>query len=69
MNEILYDEIPSLDLADFLNGNEKAKQKFVADLGAAYHNIGFVAIKNHFLTDDQQQRLYTSIKRFFALPG
>jgi isopenicillin N synthase-like dioxygenase len=68
MNEILYDEIPSLDLADFLNGNEKAKQKFVADLGAAYHNIGFVAIKNHFLTDDQQQRLYTSIKKFFALP-
>lgn len=68
MNEILYDEIPSLDLADFLNGNENAKQKFVADLGAAYHNIGFVAIKNHFLTDDQQQRLYAAIKKFFALP-
>jgi isopenicillin N synthase-like dioxygenase len=68
MNDILYDAIPSLDLADFRDGNEKAKQKFVADLGAAYHNIGFVAVRNHFLTDDQQQRLYTAIKKFFALP-
>src|SRR6187431_972754 len=67
MDDILYDKIPSLDLADFQSGNEKAKQKFVADLGDAYHNIGFVAIKNHFLTDDQQQRLYTAIKKFFAL--
>jgi isopenicillin N synthase-like dioxygenase len=68
MDDILYDEIPSLDLADFQSGSEKAKQKFVSDLGDAYHNIGFVAIKNHFLTDDQQQRLYNAIKKFFALP-
>jgi isopenicillin N synthase-like dioxygenase len=68
MNDILYDEIPSLDLADFRNGNEKSRQKFVADLGAAYNNIGFVAIRNHFLTDEQQQRLYSAIKKFFALP-
>jgi isopenicillin N synthase-like dioxygenase len=66
--EILYDEIPSLDLADFYKGNAAQKQKFVNDLGAAYHSIGFVAIKNHFLTDDMQQKLYTSIKKFFALP-
>jgi isopenicillin N synthase-like dioxygenase len=66
--EILYDEIPSLDLADFYKGNTGQKQKFVNDLGAAYHSIGFVAIKNHFLIDDMQQKLYTSIKKFFALP-
>lgn len=68
MSEILYDEIPSLDLADFYNGNETAKRKFVEALGAAYNNIGFVAIRNHFLTDSQQQQLYTTIKQFFALP-
>jgi isopenicillin N synthase-like dioxygenase len=66
--EILYDEIPSLDLADFYKGDAKQKQKFVNDLGAAYHSIGFVAIKNHFLTDDMQQKLYTAIKKFFGLP-
>lgn len=68
MKEILYDEIPSLDLADFYNGDADRKEKFVNDLGAAYHSIGFVAIKNHFLTDDMQQKLYTKIREFFALP-
>ncbi|SKC73709.1 isopenicillin N synthase family dioxygenase [Ohtaekwangia koreensis] len=68
MNEILYDEIPSLDLADYHGGDDKRKNKFVADLGAAYHNIGFVAIRNHFLTDAMQQDLYKAIKSFFALP-
>jgi isopenicillin N synthase-like dioxygenase len=68
MSEILYDSIPSLDLADYTSGDEKRKQKFVSDLGDAYHNIGFVAIKNHFLTDAMQQDLYKSIKNLFALP-
>src|SRR5689334_15711048 len=68
MKDILYTEIPSLDLADFYKGDEARKKKFVNELGSAYHNIGFVAIKNHFLTDEMQQKLYTAAKRFFALP-
>lgn len=67
MSEILYDEVPSLDLADFTSGDEAKKKKFVADLGAAYNNIGFVAIKNHYLTDDLSAKLYAVIKKFFAL--
>jgi isopenicillin N synthase-like dioxygenase len=68
MKEILYDEIPSLDLADFYGGDPVKKQKFVNELGTAYHTIGFVAVRNHFLTDDMQQRLYVAIKKYFALP-
>jgi isopenicillin N synthase-like dioxygenase len=68
MSEILYDQVPSLDLADFTSGDEAKKNKFVADLGAAYNNIGFVAIKNHYLTDELSSRLYVAIKNFFALP-
>src|ERR1043166_1815647 len=68
MKEILYDEIPSLDLASFYGKDKAKKEKFVAELGEAYNNIGFVAIRNHFLTDDLQQRLYNAIKKFFALP-
>jgi isopenicillin N synthase-like dioxygenase len=68
MSEILYDEVPSLDLADFTSGDVAKKKKFVADLGAAYNNIGFVAIKNHYLTDDLSAKLYAVIKKFFALP-
>jgi isopenicillin N synthase-like dioxygenase len=68
MAEVLYDQIPSLDLADFLSGDSDKKANFVATLGEAYHNIGFVAIRNHYLTDAAQQSLYTAIQQFFALP-
>jgi isopenicillin N synthase-like dioxygenase len=66
--EILFDEIPSLDLADFTSGNPEKKAAFVQKLGEAYQNIGFVAIKNHGLSKDLQDRLYASIATFFALP-
>jgi isopenicillin N synthase-like dioxygenase len=66
--EILFDEIPSLDLADFTSGTPEQKTAFVKKLGEAYQNIGFVAIKNHGLNKDLQDRLYGSIKSFFSLP-
>ncbi|WP_297336591.1 2-oxoglutarate and iron-dependent oxygenase domain-containing protein [Algoriphagus sp.] len=66
--EILFDQIPSLDLADFTSGNPEQKAQFVKKLGEAYENIGFVAIKNHGLSQELQNRLYSSIKEFFALP-
>lgn len=68
MSNILYDDIPSLDLADFTSGNPEKKTAFVQALGQAYHNIGFVAIKNHGLTQELQDKLYTIIKDFFGLP-
>jgi isopenicillin N synthase-like dioxygenase len=55
-------------LADFTGSDPIKRKKFVANLGAAYNNIGFVAIRNHYLTDDLSARLYDVIKRFFALP-
>jgi isopenicillin N synthase-like dioxygenase len=66
--EILFDEIPSLDLADFTAGNPEKKAEFVRKLGEAYQNIGFVAIKNHGLSKALQDRLYSSITTFFSLP-
>ncbi|MBL7851745.1 MAG: isopenicillin N synthase family oxygenase [Cyclobacteriaceae bacterium] len=68
MEEALYDQIPSLDLADFTSGDPARKKKFVSDLGAAYHTIGFVAVRNHFLDEEISRKLYDVIKRFFALP-
>ncbi|MEQ8243203.1 2-oxoglutarate and iron-dependent oxygenase domain-containing protein [Fulvivirga sp.] len=67
MSEKLFDEVPSLDLADFLSNDEGRKNEFVQKLGEAYNNIGFVAIKNHFLTDELSTKLYDVIKRFFQL--
>lgn len=68
MAEILFNEVPSLDLSDFDSGDPIRKKKFVDALGQAYQNIGFVAIRNHYLTDALSARLYTVIKQFFSLP-
>lgn len=67
MNNILFDHIPSLDLADFSSGDSGKKEAFVQNLGQAFNNIGFVAIKNHGLNNELQDKLYESIKKFFSL--
>ncbi len=68
MPEILFDEIPSLDLNDFSSGTVEQKQEFVKRLGEAYNNIGFVSIKNHGLSDELVSQLYASVEAFFKLP-
>lgn len=68
MKPILYQEIPSLDLADFKQGDEQSRATFVKALGEAYQNIGFVAIKNHGLSDELTSKLYASVESFFRLP-
>ncbi|WP_405206759.1 isopenicillin N synthase family dioxygenase [Aquimarina sp. LLG6339-5] len=60
--------IPSVDLADFLSEDPSQKQKFVDEIGKAYEEIGFVALKNHFLSDNLVEELYKEVKEFFALP-
>jgi len=60
--------IPSVDLNDFLSDDSERKQKFVNEIGRAYEDIGFVALKGHFLSDELVDQLYKSVKEFFALP-
>jgi isopenicillin N synthase-like dioxygenase len=60
--------IPSVDLRDFLSGDPERKQKFVNEIGKAYEDIGFVALKGHFLDDRLVDSLYTEVKNFFSLP-
>jgi isopenicillin N synthase-like dioxygenase len=60
--------IPSVDLSDFISGDSKRKKNFVEQLGKAYEDIGFVALKNHSFSDELRERLYASVKEFFALP-
>ncbi len=68
MSEILYDEVPTVDLKDFTSKKSTNKQNFVQTLGHAFNNIGFVAVKNHGLSDALTKRLYQAVKDFFALP-
>ncbi|MGI9542293.1 MAG: isopenicillin N synthase family dioxygenase [Cyclobacteriaceae bacterium] len=68
MSEVLYDEIPSLDLNDFLSGDPKRKQEFVRQVGEAYTNIGFLALRNHGLSDELTKSLYQAVQQFFEQP-
>lgn len=60
--------IPSINLNDFINGDTTLKQSFVQQLGKAYEDIGFVAVKGHFLNDALSNNLYAQVKAFYALP-
>lgn len=68
MTDRLHDSIPSVDLAEFLSGDPNRKANFVRELGDAYHTIGFVAVRNHFLSEALSNRLYEVTRAFFALP-
>jgi len=61
--------IPVVDLSDFLSGDEARKKKFVNELGKAYEEVGFVAVKNHGIPDDLIADLYKNVQQFFALPS
>ena len=62
-----FKNIPSIDLADFNSGNPQLKTQFVNQLGEAYETIGFVAVKNHALSDELCTNLYSEVKGFFSL--
>ncbi len=59
--------IPSVNLADFINGTPQQKDAFVQQLGKAYEDIGFVAVRGHFLSDELSNNLYQQVQQFYAL--
>jgi len=61
-------KIPSVNLKDFLSEDNDKKKQFIQEIGKAYEEIGFVALKGHFLDDSLVDSLYAEIKNFFALP-
>jgi isopenicillin N synthase-like dioxygenase len=60
--------IPVVDLAEFLSGDPARKQAFVQQLGNAYEEVGFVAVKNHGIPDELIASLYRYVQQFYALP-
>ncbi|WP_207497193.1 isopenicillin N synthase family dioxygenase [Aridibaculum aurantiacum] len=60
--------IPVVDLAEFLSGDPERKNAFVQQLGNAYEEVGFVAVKNHGVPDELIANLYEYVQQFFSLP-
>src|SRR4249920_441333 len=61
--------IPSVDLAEFMSGDPVRKAAFVQELGKAYEEVGFVAVKNHGVPDALIGDLYKYVQEFFSLPS
>lgn len=60
--------IPSVDLSQFTQGTPESKKAFVEQLGKAYEEVGFVAVKNHGIPAELIQSLYQNVQQFFSLP-
>ena len=60
--------IPVVDLSQYTEGSPQQKQAFVEALGRAFHEIGFVGVKNHGIPSDLIEAFYAASKAFFALP-
>jgi len=60
-------KIPSVNLQDFLSDDSEKKKVFTKQIGTAFNEIGFVALKGHFLSDELTTNLYKEIKHFFEL--
>jgi isopenicillin N synthase-like dioxygenase len=59
--------IPVVDLAQF-SGAAPQKAAFVSALGKAYEDVGFVAVKNHGISETTIKGLYQNTTTFFSLP-
>jgi isopenicillin N synthase-like dioxygenase len=62
------ENIPLVDLSDFLGNNASKKDHFIKSLGSAYETVGFVSVKNHGIPDKLIKDLYDKVQRFFSLP-
>ncbi|MEO1513699.1 MAG: 2-oxoglutarate and iron-dependent oxygenase domain-containing protein [Bacteroidota bacterium] len=59
--------IPVVDLSQFVEGTPEERQAFVQQLGDAFHEIGFVGVRNHGIPKDLIEGFYGAAKSFFAL--
>lgn len=60
--------IPVVDLSKFTHESTDLKNEFVNELGKAYEEVGFVAVKNHGVPDRLIADLYKYVQQFFSLP-
>ncbi len=61
--------IPRLDLTHYTEGSAEQREQFVADIGKAFNETGFVTIANHGLSHELIDELYKVVKEFFDQPA
>ena len=61
------DKVPTLDLSKFTDGDTQSMNQFAQELGDSFNQTGFAIIKNHSLSNEITDQLYSTIKDFFDL--
>lgn len=64
MNNIEFDEVPTLDLNRF----DADREALVAEVGQAFRQYGFCCFSNHGIPEDLIAQAYDTYKQFFSLP-
>ncbi|HQT45732.1 MAG TPA: 2-oxoglutarate and iron-dependent oxygenase domain-containing protein [Acidocella sp.] len=62
------DQIPVIDFAPFLSGDDAARLAVARRIGAACRDIGFFYVVNHGVPEAVVAQVYAQTKRFFTLP-
>jgi len=59
--------VPVVDLSKFTSGTAEEKSIFIKNLGKAFHEIGFVAVRNHGIPQPLIDGFYEAANDFFGL--
>lgn len=65
---IPFSEIPVIDFAPFLHGDEAQKRAIAEKIGVACRSAGFFYLTGHGIPAELFQSVYAQLKRFFDLP-
>lgn len=63
-----FQEIPTVDLHDYLSDDPQKKAAFVEALGNSFSGIGFAIVANHGVSQELIDHAYQSFIDFFNLP-
>lgn len=61
--------IPVVDLGLYVNGTPADKVQFSQQLGKAFEDVGFVAVRNHGIDQTLIDNVYSAVQAFFKLPA
>lgn len=61
--------IPVVNLSHFVDGDAASRSAFVEQLGQAFHEIGFVGVTGHGISEQLIADFYEASKAFFGLPA
>jgi isopenicillin N synthase-like dioxygenase len=62
------EEIPTLDIADYLAGRQGGREAAAAQLGDISRTIGFFYLEGHGIPQDLIDRVFDQSRRFHSLP-